>query len=366
VAIDVSPLLYGGIGGIGRMTRRLVEGILTEEMDFEFMLFGRRLLGEGAVDLPADYPIKRLRLPRSFEPLIKRLRLIETLCPADLYHATDFYMPLGRKARVVATIHDLIFLIEPEAMVDHKRLARWVPEFSARCERILTISEYSKKDIVEQFRIDPERVHVTYPGFERQTFFPEPDREALRDRLEKGLGLTRSYFLSVSCSTGRKNTPFLLAGYERLLGDDPANDLVLVWDPPPEIRRQYGAGRLKDRIHFVGRQPDAVLRDLYCGATAIMFPSLYEGFGLPILEAMACGTPVISSSTSSMPEVGGDAAIYIDPRDQVSLLDAMRLFENGDRTVAALPEKSLRQAARFSWERCVSETLAVYRRCFGN
>jgi glycosyltransferase involved in cell wall biosynthesis len=120
---------------------------------------------------------------------------------------------------------------------------------------------------------------------------------------------------------------------------------------------------LKNRIHFIGRQSDETLRDLYCGATALVFPSLYEGFGLPILEAMSCGTPVITSRISSMPEVGGDAAIYIDPHESDSLVSALEEFENKRHDHQALRDASLRQADKFSWERCARETLATYARC---
>jgi len=177
------------------------------------------------------------------------------------------------------------------------------------------------------------------------------------------LGFDRPFFLAVSCSAGRKNTPFLLDAYARLRRNNPDNDLVLVWDPPAGIRERYCPGGISDRIHFIGRQSDEMLADLYRCATALVFPSLYEGFGLPVLEAMSCGCPVISSATSSMPEAGGKAAVYIDPRDDTSLVKALEAFENGDAETRELTGRGLTQAARFSWERCGRETLQVYERC---
>jgi glycosyltransferase involved in cell wall biosynthesis len=138
---------------------------------------------------------------------------------------------------------------------------------------------------------------------------------------------------------------------------------VLLWDAPPEIRECYGRGQLAERIHFLPRQPDSALRDLYCGATALLYPSLYEGFGLPVLEAMSCGCPVVTSNTTSLPEVAGGAAIYVDPRDATSLVAAMESFENGSANAAGLRVKGLDRASMFSWDRAARETLEVYRRC---
>jgi len=341
-----------------------IESILAVGYDYDIMLYGRRLQGGRLKDLANGLKSIHLRLPRGAERFIRAGHLIEGLTRGDLFHATDFYMPLGKKSKAVATIHDLIFLKEIEYMVDHQRLARWVPEFANNCKRIITISNFSKQEIVEALQVDPAKIDVTYPGVDQNLFHPQADEEKLRIRLASTLGLNRPYFLSVSCYTGRKNTPFLLDAYAKLLPNHPFNDLALVWNPPKEIREAYSAPAFNNRIHFVGRQPDEALRDLYCGATALVFPSLYEGFGLPILEAMSCGTPVITSRISSMPEVGGDAAIYIDPHDGESLVAALEKFEDNCSGYQALRDASLRQAKNFSWERCARETLGTYARCF--
>jgi glycosyltransferase involved in cell wall biosynthesis len=175
--------------------------------------------------------------------------------------------------------------------------------------------------------------------------------------------LERPFLLAVSCSIGRKNTRLLLEAYAKLQRNDPTNDLVLAWNPPPEIRETYARGELADRIHFVGRLPDDVLVGLYQSATALVFPSLYEGFGLPVAEAMACGTPVLTSRSSSMPEVGGDAAIYFDPRDEASLLSALERCETDPNAMQVLAKSGVKQAAKFTWERCAEETVRSYLRC---
>ena len=365
VVIDATPLLYPATG-IGRATFKVIETILSVGSEHEICLFGRRLQGRWLSGLGFEVKSVHLRLPRASEWLIKKTMLVELFCRGDLYHATDFYMPLRHPERAVATIHDLIFLIQPEQMVDHRRLSRWVPEFARRCHRIITISEHSKKDIINHLNIDPKLIDVVYWGVDHDIFYPPDDREKLGKRLESLLGFKRPYFLSVSCSAGRKNTPLLLQAYAKLIINNPQNDLVLVWNPPPEIHQQYSSSGLSERIHFIGRQSDENLRDLYSGATAVLFPSLYEGFGFPILEGMSCGAPVITSNITSMPEIGGDAALYVNPLDINSIIFALEAFENQASLVKELREKGLQHAALFSWERCARETLAVYDCCLNN
>lgn len=340
-----------------------IEGIVSLGCEYDITLFGRRLQGETLKNFSYGLRSTHLRLPRMSERFIQSCRLIELLGRGDLYHALDFYMPLSQIEKAIATIHDLIFLKRMEKVVDHERLARWVPKFANRCRRIITISNSVKKDIVERLQIDPAKIDVIYWGVETALFRPESDKDNLQARLRSILGFNRPYFLAVSCYTGRKNTPLLLDAYSELAKNNPFHDLVLVWDAPDEIREKYNKSHTVNRIHFVGRQSDQSLRDLYCGATALVFPSLEEGFGLPILEAMSCGTPVVTSNLSSMPEVGGDAAIYIDPYDVNSLLSKLECFENQHLTKEMLRDRSLKHAEKFTWKKCAQETLDVYAKC---
>ncbi|MCX7887435.1 MAG: glycosyltransferase family 4 protein [Verrucomicrobiae bacterium] len=343
VAIDITPLLTVGTG-IARATRSLLEAMVGLAPQVELVGVGRRLLGP-----PVRLPVRavRLRLPRLAEPMIRRLRLIEWLCPADLYHATDFYLPLGDAARAVATVHDLFFLTDPEPMVDHERLRQWAPEFIRCCRAVIAISEFTKRELVRVLGVRADKIHVVHLGVDHSVFRPVDTK------------VERPYFFAVSCSTGRKNTPMLLRAYAELAKQNPRNDLVLAWDPPSEIRAKFGS---HPRIRFIGRQGDDALRKLYSGATAVVYPSLREGFGLPVLEAMACGAPVITSNTTSLPEVGGEAAVYVDPNDEGSLVAALRAFDEGMVDRVALRDRGLKQAARFSWQRCATETLALYER----
>ena len=367
VVIDASPLLYKRTG-IGRLTASLIARLADTAHDFEIVLFGRRLQGHKLSSFahPLPLPCVHIRLPRAAEWIIGKAGLAEVLCRGDLYHATDFYMPLRKSTPAVTTVHDIIFLTDPENMIDHERLAKKAPHFIAQCRRIITISEFSKKEISETLHVSPEIIDVVYPGVERSVFSPPADATAARIRVSQELGFNRPYFLAVSCSTGRKNTPLLLEAYSQLLRQQPQNDLVLLWTPPQEIADKYRSSEMGKRIHFIGWQDDSLLRDIYGSATAVVFPSLYEGFGLPVVEAMSCGVPVITSELTSIPEAGGKAAIYIDPRDISSIVKAMEDFENGNFDCEALRKSGIEQAAKFSWESCAEQTIAVYSKGLDN
>ncbi len=362
VCLDATPSLYTAYG-IGRTTSALIRSLQQVHGDLDLSYFGRRLLGRRLREVLPGQMTHHLRLPRKAESMIAACGLVELMCGADLYHATDFYLPVKDPRRVVATIHDVIFLSAPEEMVDHSRLRRWVPSFAARCRRIIADSEYSRCQVLQYLPVKEESVDVVYLGADRSMFRPPANRHTLTATVARRLGFDAPFFFAASCSTGRKNTPRLLRAYARLAQQEPHNHLVLAWEAPPEVRSQYSTGKLAQRIHFLGRQSDEALRDLYGAATAFLYPSLCEGFGLPVLEAMSCGTPVITSNTSSLPEVGGDAAIYVDPTSETSIMEAMEAFENRRVCREEVARRGLRHSASFSWERCARETLAVYHKC---
>ncbi len=362
ITLDATPFMFAR-GGVGRTTLTLFQTMQALRPEYRFRLYARRFKG-GALDVPENVDcFRRFRLPKSSEPLLAKLGLVERFVNADLYHATDHYMPLKHPERAVVTIHDLLFMTRPEAGWGiHEYQLKVVPPFAKKCRRIITCSNYTKKDIVEQLQIDPELIHVVSWGIDQRVFHPPEDRDALQEILRKDLGIDFPYFLSVGCNCGRKNTPRLLEAYAEMVADSPDNHLVLVWDPPAEIRRKYAQEPYSRFIHFTGMVTDELLVNLYQGATATVYPSDYEGFGLPVLESFACGVPVITSDRSSLPEVGGDAAIYINPDDVDSIKNAMCDIENHDVDLHFLRERGLEICGRFTWEACAAQTLSVYER----
>jgi glycosyltransferase involved in cell wall biosynthesis len=369
VAIDASPIqsmLQGRVSGIGRASYELVIALGSLEQDqLEFRLFTQRLRFQRLGASVPPWPRIHLPLPRwnVVQWTTRNVPVIETMCRCDLFHATANFAPIHRPESAVATIYDAMFLTFPEEHLGHAAEARQIVPFAKRCRALITPSQASKTDIVNHLQIAPDRIRVIPCGV-RHDFFSAPvDREQVRRGLDSRYGIQRPFFLSVSCDIGRKNTPRLLETYLRLLDADPENDLVLVWKrPPSEILHLSEVARQKCRVHILQDVDDEGLRLLYQGATVMAFPSLYEGFGLPVLEAMACGTPVITTRSSSLPEVGGEAACYIDGEDEEQLSDALEMFENGAIDVRELSRKCVEQAMNFNWQKCARETMDVYQR----
>lgn len=368
VAIDAGPLLYPGMG-IWRVTASLIEAMLNLDMPCELKLFARHLRGGTGSNEFHGRTIHRVHLSRDMAEIVKLLGVNEWLIPAELYHATNHYLPLKRPDKAIVTIHDLIFMLSPEAQFSdaHRFFASKVPNFARRCARVIAISESTRSDIIKHLGIPAERIDVVPWAVDRRIFSPAADDRALRVRLKETQGIDFPYFLAVSCSEGRKNTPRLLEAYAKFLERSPKNHLVVVWnDCPPEIKKKYQNGALANHIHFGSQISDDKLVDLYRGATAMAFPSSYEGFGLPILEAMSCGTPVITAKNSSIPEVAGDAAKYVDPLSVDSMVNALEQFENDSSLGLTLREKGYEQANKFSWERTARLTLDVYRKALND
>jgi glycosyltransferase involved in cell wall biosynthesis len=290
------------------------------------------------------------------------------LGPVDLVHSTTFCVPSFRlrPKRLVVTIYDLSFITHPElhlpANVAHclagTRLA------IEQADAIIAISEHTRRDLLERLAAPAERITVTPlahdPGFARVT-----DGRRLA-AARKRYGLPEHFVLFLGALEPRKNLLRLLEAYAAL----PAGlrqDVGLVvagmsgWLNDP-IRGRVAELGLDRSVHFAGYVDAGDLSALYSLATALAYPSLYEGFGLPVLEAMACGTPVLTSNVSSLPEVAGEAAMLVDPADVESIAAGLReLLESASRR-AALAALGTARAATFSWDRCARQTLEVYRR----
>jgi len=284
--------------------------------------------------------------------------------PVDVLHLQYNLPPfLPRCARVLA-VHDISYEHFPECFRLRERLRNkiWVRASARRAETVIAISEYAKRDLVQTYGIDPERVVVTLLAADPE--FRPPERRTETQEVRRRYEIDGPYLLYVGNIQPRKNLKRLIQAYGQLLAaGETQHRLVIVgqkaWlysDVFEEARR---AG-LSEQITFTGYVPQEDLRHLYAGAGAFVFPSLFEGFGLPVLEAMACGAPVITSRTSSLPEVAGDAALYIDPYRVEELAGALRRLTHDDALRARLSAAGLEQAARFSWEETARQTLRAY------
>jgi glycosyltransferase involved in cell wall biosynthesis len=281
---------------------------------------------------------------------------------ADLLHV-QYVRPLTSDVPVVNTIHDISFerfprFFRPTTLARLRTLVPWSGRHSAA---VVTVSEFSRQDLLERYRLNPEAVFVT-PAAADPQFRPVPAPEA--SQVVRSLGLPDRFILSVGDIQPRKNLPRLFAAYDLLLqrGMD-VPDLVVVGKRAWLNSGAFGSvarHRLEKRIRFTGYVAGEALPALYSSADAFVYPSLFEGFGLPILEALACGAPTITSNVSSMPEVAGDAALLVNPESVEELADGIERVLGDSGLRADLVARGHARAGEFSWARTASRTVEAY------
>ncbi|MBI3549157.1 MAG: glycosyltransferase family 4 protein [Elusimicrobia bacterium] len=277
--------------------------------------------------------------------------------PVDVFH-TQYVGVRAGGAKLVLTIHDLSFEYFPESFPRDRALFLKMTRFSAKAaSAILTVSENTKRDLVRLYGIPAEKIHVIYNAA-HPSFAPCPDRAKV-EAARRTYGIARDYFLSVGALQPRKNLRRLIDAYN-ICRRDPRFDQELVIVGAKAWGRDNLADGGAPDVRFLGYVAEEDLPLLYNGATALAYPSLYEGFGLPVVEAMSCGTPVIASSTSSLPEVCGEAALYVDPLSVGSIAGALKTMASNEGLRDRLSAEGLRQAGKFSWREAARKTLEVY------
>jgi glycosyltransferase involved in cell wall biosynthesis len=283
----------------------------------------------------------------------------------DVYHAPHYVLPPLVPCRSVVTIHDTIHLNFPQYLPNrgayaYARALMWAA--ARRSDRILTVSESSKRDIVRYFGVPPGKVVVIYNALDER-FSAEPRPEEIA-RVRERFQLDHGFVLYVGNIKPHKNLVRLIEAFDGLRreGFDELKLLIIgdeitKW---PALRRAVHKYKLHKHVRFLGFQSDETLAILYRLAAVFVFPSLYEGFGLPPLEAMASGTPVVTSNLSSLPEVAGDAALLVDPYDVGAIRGAIRRVLTEPALREELRQKGLARAKEFSWEQSVARTRQIY------
>jgi glycosyltransferase involved in cell wall biosynthesis len=280
----------------------------------------------------------------------------------DLFHGTVNVVPPGLPCPSVVTIHDLAFLRYPEQVTAkrYQYLSRTIRSSVKRAAQILSVSEATKRDIVELLSVEPEKIAVTPLGVDER--FRRIDEAALSHFREQA-GIERPFMLFVGTLEPRKNLPRLVEAFTLIASNVP-HDLVVI-GPEGWLTSEIheSAARLLDRgrIQFRGFVPDGQLPAWYSACDLFAYPSLYEGFGLPPLEAMACGAPVLTSSISSLPEVVGDAAQTVDPLDSQAISAGMLNVLSDANLRDDLRRRGPEQAKRFTWHRTAALTVEAYR-----
>ena len=281
----------------------------------------------------------------------------------DLAHV-QYIIPPSAPCPVVTTIHDIAFRRFPELFpLKHRLLLNWLIPMATRwAAAVITCSESTRRDLIELMNVPEEKIVVTPYGVD-PIYRPLP-REEAAVQARTLLGVPIPYVLAVGLLQPRKNLPRLVRAWGRIAGRVP-HTLVIAgkrgWDNEA-LDLAVAALPAGARPHLTGYVADADLPLLYAGADLFAYPSLYEGFGFPPLEAMACGTPVLTSNVSSLPEVAGDAALLVDPASERSIADGVFSLLSDPERRARMSEAGLRQAAGFTWRRTAEQTVEVYER----
>jgi glycosyltransferase involved in cell wall biosynthesis len=358
----------GGVAGGRVYCEGLLRGLAAVAGDEEFVSFVRG--GVSVPSLPARFTEFRARV--SGESVLKRtaweyLRLPGAIRRGrfDVFHALGNVSPAPRGTPFVLTVHDQIYRHFPASMpFGHRWFTRFVQSgIARRADRVIVPSASARQDVIRFLRVDPDRMRVI-PYGAGNVFRPIEDATVTGDTVRR-FGVRRPYILSVARGYPHKNLGGLLRAVARLTAPAVRDaSLVLVGE-------RYMVGRqldrlidelgLSDRVRFTGFASNDDLNALYCGAAVFAFPSLAEGLGLPVLEAMACGVPVVASNESAVPEAVGDAGVVANARDPAAFAAALEAVLGDQALRADLARRGLARAAEFTWEKCAARTLDVYR-----
>jgi glycosyltransferase involved in cell wall biosynthesis len=281
----------------------------------------------------------------------------------------QYVVPPVTNCPAVVSIHDISYEYHPEFFnpLECKRMKLLIPFSARKSKQVITISEYSKKQIMEKYNISDNKITVTYCGVDEKFCVLDNDADIERSLLR--FGIQKPFILAVGNLQPRKNIERLIRAYSKLRSSGKVDlDLVLVgqvrWGSEAIFEEVESLG-VKNNIHITGYVSEEELIALYNKATLFVFPSLYEGFGLPLVEAMACGTPVISSNASCLPEVGGDAAYYFDPYSENGMMKAIEDVANSTSVQEKLIQNGFERASNFSWKSTAENTLKVYEKVVG-
>jgi len=359
IGIDASRSVAQERTGTENYSLNLIRHLLALQSDHRYRLYFNR---PPTYNLqPVTCNLRIIPFPRLWTHL--RLSWEMARRPPDLLFVPAHVLPIVHPRRSVVTVHDLGYLYYPQA---HRLLDRIYLDLSTRynaraAAHLIADSSATQRDLIERYGVEPDKITVVYPGYDDTAFQPVSDEEAI-EAVKTRYDIAGDYILFVGTLQPRKNLIRLTEAFSNL--QPPTSNLQLViagkkgWLYEKAFRRVKELG-LEGSVLFPGYVAAGDLPALLSGARLFVFPSLYEGFGLPVLEALACGTPVVCSNASSLPEVAGDAALLVDPLDVGGLAAALARVLGDEELRAELIQRGFEQAKGFSWERCARETLNV-------
>jgi len=318
---------------------------------------------------PKDFPDKTERWQyivfgpkKLWTQLALPLRLAFSGSKPDVFFSPGHYSPRFSRIPRVISIMDLAFHHFPEYFTtkDLAQLKSWTKYSILKADAIITISQATKDDILKLYGVKSEKVHVVYPGI-KETLSLEPHIYPMKE-LENKFGITKKYLLFVGTLQPRKNIRRLIEAFSKVYKSNSDLQLVIVgrkgwkYEEILSAPEEYG---VKDSVAFLDFVKDEDLQMLYKGAQCFVWPSLYEGFGLPVLEAMRYGCPVITSNISSLPEAGGDAAVYVNPENVDDIAEKIKRVLGDKELRESMIKKGYQQVKKFSWEKAAKETLEI-------
>jgi len=287
----------------------------------------------------------------------------------DILHVPGFAGPLRKgKYKKITTVHDLIGIIFPENLGAMSRFywKKWLPACIKNSDAIISVSEYTKQDIIRLLNIPAEKIHVVLSAAEKK-FVPISQQEQL-DKIQQKYHLPDKFILNVGSVEPRKNIPGLIKAFASYVKESQSDlNLVIVGKKDWGYDKAYQVAteeEILSRIVFTDYVYDEDLPTIYNLAEFFVLPSFYEGFGLPVLEAMSCGRPVICSNVSSLPEISQDAAILIDPHSVSDLKEALRRLDSSKEIREEYSSRALKRAKEFSWEDAAAKTVEVYKKIY--
>ena len=360
-----NPLWRGYNSGVGRSTFLLLDAISKlDNIPFDIEVYANGISSFGykfnnwpfnhfSFPIPEKFGCKKTHI----EPLFRKY-----FTNNDLFHIPHNLDSTYKGEKYVVTLHDVIGY--DVAFDEHNKfeMNRWL-DIAKNARGIVTCSKYSKNEIVNKLNVNPDKVSVIYWGITHDKFYIE-GKDITKVKLEK-LGINFPYFISVSCAHPRKNIRTLLKAYREFARSQPEHRLILIWgNPPADILKEYDKEIAEKKIVFLNYVSDDDLLSLYNGATLTLFPTMSEGFGFPILESFACGTPVMTCRNTSLPEIGGDVALYVGEKNIDEMVDVMKFFENMKYDLDKFDIASKVLLRKFSWENAAHKYIDFYQKYF--
>jgi len=366
IAINTRFLLNHKMEGFGWYTYEIVKRLVANHPEVDFIFFFDRkyderfIFGKNVTPVvlspPARHPVLfYLWYEYSVKRALKKYN-------ADLFFSPDGYLSLKSTVKQINVIHDINFEHNPKDVPRWigNYLQRYFPRFARKADQIITVSEYSKNDICKTYAIPQEKVTVSWNAAS-DLFQPISDNEKLK--IEQQYANGNPYFLFVGALHPRKNVDRLIEAFSMMKTNEPNNNykLVIVGE---ELFSKYInisaiSEAIRKEIYFTGHLSIEVLAKLMAGATVFTFVPYFEGFGIPLVEAMKCGTPIVAGNRTSLPEVAGDAALYCDPFNVSDIADKLSIISNNDSLRTELSAKGLERSRLFSWDRSAEKVWEV-------